>query len=58
MCEMYKAGTCTRELCTRAHEADERIYPNIVHAGNVMKLKNRRQNESKKGKGRKGNTAV
>jgi hypothetical protein len=39
MCDNSKAGTCTRKLCRRAHESDDKHYFNILHAGHVKKAK-------------------
>jgi hypothetical protein len=53
MCKDFTAGVCKRPKCTRAHEGNEKIYPNVFHAGHVMKAKEKRQEGRKGGQARK-----
>jgi len=39
-CRDYKAGTCKRQGCTRAHEGDEARYKKLVRAGHVTRKGN------------------
>jgi hypothetical protein len=41
MCDNFKAGTCTRKYCRRAHEGDDKHYHNILYPGSVKKAKSR-----------------
>jgi hypothetical protein len=47
-CGDYRADTCNRQSCLRAHEKDEVMYKNLVWAGHVSRKK--AKSESKRDK--------